>query len=144
MMGKTKIAAIKLHNARMLRLMEILLHHATQIQGWRTADLHQEVRSASRPKLQPSGPGSIPLRHLQTKARKSPGLKSGRVYKRLIDHRTSTGHIWSPRRPECCIFEHQLHSAVWFLLIVQAKGVLGDRLDPSVVHRATAGEILSG
>jgi hypothetical protein len=40
MMGKTKIAAIKLHNARMLRMMEILLHHATQIQGWRTADIH--------------------------------------------------------------------------------------------------------
>lgn len=30
----------------MLRLMEILLHHATQIQGWRTADIHQAILSA--------------------------------------------------------------------------------------------------
>jgi hypothetical protein len=45
-MGKTKIAGIKIHNTRMLRLMEILLHHATQIQGWRTADIHQAILSA--------------------------------------------------------------------------------------------------
>jgi hypothetical protein len=45
-MGKTKIAGIKIHNTRILRLMEILLHHATQIQGWRTADIHQAVLSA--------------------------------------------------------------------------------------------------
>ena len=46
MMGKTKIAGIKIHNTRILRLMEILLHHATQIQGWRTADIHQAILSA--------------------------------------------------------------------------------------------------
>ena len=46
MMGKTKIAGIKIHNTRMLRLMEILLHHATQIQGWRTADIHQAIAAA--------------------------------------------------------------------------------------------------
>jgi hypothetical protein len=45
-MGKTKIAGIKIHNTRILRLMEILLHHATQIQGWRTADIHQAILSA--------------------------------------------------------------------------------------------------
>ncbi|MSV30372.1 MAG: hypothetical protein EXQ52_16760 [Bryobacterales bacterium] len=45
-MGKTKIAGIKIHNTRMLRLKEILLHHATQIQGWRTADIHQAILSA--------------------------------------------------------------------------------------------------
>ena len=44
--GKTKIAGIKIHNTRMLRLMEILLHHATQIQGWRTVDIHQAVTTA--------------------------------------------------------------------------------------------------
>ena len=27
--------------------MEILLHHGTQIQGWRTADLHQASRQPS-------------------------------------------------------------------------------------------------
>ena len=45
-MGKTKIAGIKIQNTRMLRLMEILLHHATQIQGWRTADIHHAILSA--------------------------------------------------------------------------------------------------
>lgn len=45
-MGKTKIAGIKIQNTRMLRLMEILLHHATQIQGWRTADIHQAILTA--------------------------------------------------------------------------------------------------
>ena len=45
-MGKTKIAGIKIHNTRILRLMEVLLHHATQIQGWRTADIHQAILSA--------------------------------------------------------------------------------------------------
>jgi len=45
-LGKTKIAGIKIHNTRILRLMEILLHHATQIQGWRTADIHQAILSA--------------------------------------------------------------------------------------------------
>ena len=45
-MGKTKIAGIKIHNTRMLRLMEILLHHATQIQGWRAADIHPAILSA--------------------------------------------------------------------------------------------------
>jgi hypothetical protein len=46
MIGKTKIAGIKIHNTRMLRLMEVLLHHATQIQGWRTTDLQQAITSA--------------------------------------------------------------------------------------------------
>jgi hypothetical protein len=45
-MGKTKLAGIKIHNTRMLRLMEILLHHSTQIQGWRTADIHRAILSA--------------------------------------------------------------------------------------------------
>ena len=46
-MGKTKIAGIKIHNARMLRLMEILLHHAIQIQGWRTATFTKPLRRLS-------------------------------------------------------------------------------------------------
>ncbi len=43
---KTKIAGIKIHNIRILRLTEVLLHHATQIQGWSTADIHQAILSA--------------------------------------------------------------------------------------------------
>jgi hypothetical protein len=43
MAGKTKIAGIKIHHTRMMRLMEVLLHGGTQLDGWRSADVHQAV-----------------------------------------------------------------------------------------------------
>jgi hypothetical protein len=41
--GKTRIAGIKIHDTRMMRLMEVLLHGGTQLNGWRSADLHQAI-----------------------------------------------------------------------------------------------------
>jgi len=41
--GKTKIAGIKIHDTRMMRLMEVLLHGGTQLDGWRSADIHQAI-----------------------------------------------------------------------------------------------------
>jgi hypothetical protein len=41
--GKTKIAGIKIHDTRMIRLMEVLLRGGTQLNGWRSADIHQAV-----------------------------------------------------------------------------------------------------
>jgi hypothetical protein len=41
--GKTKTAGIKLHHTRMMRLMEVLLHGGTQLNGCRSAELHQAV-----------------------------------------------------------------------------------------------------
>src|ERR1700694_4391158 len=41
--GKTKIAGIKIHDTRMMRLMEVLLHGGTQLNGWRCADIHQAI-----------------------------------------------------------------------------------------------------
>jgi len=41
--GKTKIAGIKIHNTRTMRLMEVLLHGGTQLNGWRSADIHQAI-----------------------------------------------------------------------------------------------------
>lgn len=41
--AKTRIPGIKIHDTRMLRLMEVLLHTATQIHGWRTAQIHQAI-----------------------------------------------------------------------------------------------------
>ncbi len=41
--GKTKIAGIKIHDTRMMRLMEVLLHGATQLNGWRSAGIHQAI-----------------------------------------------------------------------------------------------------
>ncbi len=39
--GKTKIAGIKIHDTRMMRLMEVLLHGGSQLHGWQSADIHQ-------------------------------------------------------------------------------------------------------
>ena len=41
--GKTKIAGIKIHDTRMMRLMEALLHGGTQLNGWRGADIYQTI-----------------------------------------------------------------------------------------------------
>lgn len=41
--GKTKIAGIKIHDTRMIRLMEVLLHGGTQLNGWRSADIHHAI-----------------------------------------------------------------------------------------------------
>ena len=43
MSGKTKIAGIKLHDTRIMRLMEVLLHGGSQLNGWRSADIHQAI-----------------------------------------------------------------------------------------------------
>jgi hypothetical protein len=39
--GKTP--GIKLHDTRMLRLMQVLLHTGTRVRGWRTAEIHQAI-----------------------------------------------------------------------------------------------------
>jgi hypothetical protein len=41
--GCGKIPGIKLHDTRMLRLMEVLLHAGTKVLGWRTTDIHQAI-----------------------------------------------------------------------------------------------------
>jgi len=45
--GAARIPGIKLHDTRMLRLMEVLLHSGTTVLGWRTADIHQAILPAS-------------------------------------------------------------------------------------------------
>ncbi|MGI8423408.1 MAG: hypothetical protein ACR2NO_04765 [Chloroflexota bacterium] len=44
--GSTKIPGIKIHDTRMVRLMEILLHGGSQLAGWRTAQMHRAVLEA--------------------------------------------------------------------------------------------------
>jgi hypothetical protein len=41
-----KIAGIKIHDTRMMRLMEVLLHGGPQLGGWRTAQIHTAVLAA--------------------------------------------------------------------------------------------------
>ena len=41
--GHTKIAGIKIHDTRMIRRMEVLLHGPTQVAGWRSTQIHQAI-----------------------------------------------------------------------------------------------------
>lgn len=44
--GRTRVPGIKIQDARMIRLMEVLLHSATQVAGWRSTDIHSAVLAA--------------------------------------------------------------------------------------------------
>jgi hypothetical protein len=44
--GRTRLPGIKIHDTRMLRLMEVLLHGGSQLAGWRTAQLYTAVLEA--------------------------------------------------------------------------------------------------
>ena len=44
--GKSKIPGIKIQDTRMIRLMEVLLNAGTQLNGWRTAQIHQAILTA--------------------------------------------------------------------------------------------------
>ncbi len=44
--GRTQIAGIKIHDTRMMRLMEVLLHGGSQLGGWRTAHIHEATLTA--------------------------------------------------------------------------------------------------
>jgi hypothetical protein len=41
--GQTKIAGIKIHNTRLIRLMELLIHSGSSVSSWRTQNLHQTL-----------------------------------------------------------------------------------------------------
>ena len=44
--GTAKFPGIKIHDTRMIRLMEVLLHGATTVGGWRAKDIHAAVLTA--------------------------------------------------------------------------------------------------
>jgi hypothetical protein len=44
--GKTSVPGIKIHDSRLLRLMETLLHEGTQIQGWSTVHIHHAITAS--------------------------------------------------------------------------------------------------
>jgi hypothetical protein len=44
--GSMKIPGIKLHDTRLLRLMEVLLHAGTQISGWPMSQIHRAILDA--------------------------------------------------------------------------------------------------
>jgi hypothetical protein len=44
--GRTRVPGIKIHDTRMIRLMEVLLHSGSKISGWRMAEIHEAILSA--------------------------------------------------------------------------------------------------
>lgn len=44
--GQTRIPGIKIHDTRMMRLLEVLLHAGPQLAGWRTVNIHTAVLAA--------------------------------------------------------------------------------------------------
>jgi len=86
MAGKTKIAGIKIHDTLMIRLMEVLLHAGTQLNGWRSADMYQAILTTFGLTTYPSPPLRYDLRKM-----KAHGLveRIGRGYRyRLTDKGT--------------------------------------------------------
>jgi hypothetical protein len=43
--GKSKLPGIKIHDTRMIRLMEVLLHGGPQLAGWRTFQIWQALQA---------------------------------------------------------------------------------------------------
>jgi hypothetical protein len=44
--GQSRIPGIKIHDTRMIRLLEVLLHGGPQLAGWRTAQIHRALLAA--------------------------------------------------------------------------------------------------
>jgi hypothetical protein len=44
--GHTRIPGIKIHDSRMMHLLEVLLHGGPQLAGWRTAQIHAAILAA--------------------------------------------------------------------------------------------------
>jgi hypothetical protein len=92
--GAARIPGIKLHDTRMLRLMEVLLHSGTRVLGWRTADIHQAILQSFR-----LSPDSYSITQLRSDLRKmkAHGLleRDGRRYAyRLTDKGTRTALLF--------------------------------------------------
>ena len=86
--GATRIPGIKIQDARMVRLMEVLLHAANQIQGFSTAALHKRILFTYR---LPEGAYSLTQLRYDLRKMKARGLviRNGRHYTyRLTDKGT--------------------------------------------------------
>lgn len=93
--GTTRFPGIKIQNTRMIRLMEVLLHGATRLAGWRASRIHQAVLTTYA--LTPSRYGLNQLRYDLRKLR-AHGLveRDGRRYAYRL---TQKGQSRRPVRP---------------------------------------------
>ena len=92
--GSAKVPGIKIHDTRMIRLMEVLLHAGTRISGWSTKQIHQAVLATFH--LTAKQYGLAQLRYDLRKL-KSHGLieRDGRRYAyRLTDKRVQVALLF--------------------------------------------------
>jgi hypothetical protein len=77
--GTARFPGIKIHDTRMIRLLEVLLHGGTRLAGWRATQIHQAVLTTYA--LAPCGYGLNQLRYDLRKLR-AHGLlqREGRHY----------------------------------------------------------------
>jgi hypothetical protein len=92
--GKVRFPGIKIHDTRMIRLLEIFLHGSTQVVGWRAPQLHQAVLQAYR-----LSPATYSLNQLRYDLRKLKGQgliqRDGRRYAyRLTPHGTKVALLF--------------------------------------------------
>jgi hypothetical protein len=93
-LGTARFPGIKIHDTRMLRLMEVLLHGGTRLAGWRALQIHQAVLSTYA--LAPSRYGLNQLRYDLRKMR-AHGLlqREGQRYAyRLTDKGVKVAVLW--------------------------------------------------
>jgi hypothetical protein len=92
--GSARVPGIKIHDTRMLRLMEVLLRAGTKVLGWRTAEIHQAILSSFS--LAPPAYTLTQLRY-DLRKMKAHGLlyRDGRRYAyRLSDKGTSVALLF--------------------------------------------------
>jgi hypothetical protein len=84
--GTARFPGIKIHDTRMIRLMEVLLHGGTRLSGWRAAQIHQAVLTTYT--LMPSRYGLNQLRYDLRKMR-AHGLleRDGQRYAYRLTHK---------------------------------------------------------
>jgi len=114
MVGHTKIPGIKIHDTRLLRLMEVLLHGGAQLAGWRTAQIHTAILQAFG--LTTETYSVTQLRYDLRKLKAHALLdRDGRSYRyRLTDHGTKVAAMFVLFHKHVCgplantLFHHRL------------------------------------
>jgi hypothetical protein len=100
--GTTRYPGIKIHDTRMIRLMEVLLHGGTTVGGWPARDIHNAILTAFR-----IGEDRYGLNQLRYDLRKMKGHglveRDGRRYAyRLSDKGTKTALLFVLLHKQLC------------------------------------------
>jgi hypothetical protein len=100
--GTTRYPGIKIHDTRMVRLMEVLLHGGTTVGGWRARDIHHAILTTFR--ISQDGYGLQQLRYdlRKMKAHALVERDSGRYAYRLSDKGTKVALLFVLFHKQLC------------------------------------------